>query len=143
MKPGIRPDYFAWRTAIFRGRIWALCWLFWTAFYLSPLLTGWLLKLVFDELEESGSVTRLLVMLGGMFLRGFREVIGMAVVIVGVFMALNAVILISGIVHLIGHPEIVRAWWGHVQSGNWYPPDAPIVATDTRPVASLAVPRIG
>lgn len=64
MKPGIRPDYFAWRTAVFRGRIWAMCWLFWTAFYLAPLLTGWLLKLVFDALEESGSVTRLLVLLG-------------------------------------------------------------------------------
>ena len=64
MKPGIRPDYFAWRTAVFRGRIWAKCWLFWTGFYLSPLLTGWLLKLVFDELEQSGSVTRFLVLLG-------------------------------------------------------------------------------
>ncbi|MGB1655500.1 MAG: ATP-binding cassette domain-containing protein [Acidimicrobiales bacterium] len=64
MKPGIRPDYFAWRTAVFRGRLWAKCWLFWTSFYLSPLLTGWLLKLVFDELEQSGSVTRLLVLLG-------------------------------------------------------------------------------
>lgn len=64
MKPGIRPDYFAWRTAMFRGRVWAMCWLFWTAFYLSPLLTGWLLKLVFDELERSGSIDRFLVMLG-------------------------------------------------------------------------------
>ncbi|MDG1878694.1 MAG: ABC transporter ATP-binding protein [Acidimicrobiales bacterium] len=64
MKPGIRPDYFAWRTAVFRGRIWAKCWIFWTSFYLSPLLTGWLLKLVFDELEQSESVTRLLVLLG-------------------------------------------------------------------------------
>jgi len=61
---GIRPDYFAWRTAVFRGRIWAKCWLFWTTFYLSPLVTGWILKLVFDELERSGSVSRLLVLLG-------------------------------------------------------------------------------
>ena len=64
MTAGIRPDYFAWRTATFRARTWAGCWLFWTTFYLSPLLTGWLLKLVFDELEQSGSITRLLVWLG-------------------------------------------------------------------------------
>ena len=64
MKPAIRPDYFAWRTAVFRGRLWAKCWLFWTSFYLSPLLTGWLLKLVFDELEQSRSISRLLVLLG-------------------------------------------------------------------------------
>lgn len=64
MKPGIRPDYFAWRTAVFRGRLWVRCWIFWTAFYLSPLLTGWILKLVFDELEQSGSVSRLLILLG-------------------------------------------------------------------------------
>ena len=64
MTSGIRPDYFAWRTAVFRGRIWAKCWLFWTTFYLSPLVTGWILKLVFDELERSGSVSRLLVLLG-------------------------------------------------------------------------------
>ncbi|MGI9605340.1 MAG: ATP-binding cassette domain-containing protein [Acidimicrobiales bacterium] len=64
MRAEIRPDYFAWRTATFRGRVWAGAWLFWTAYYLSPLLTGWLLKLVFDELEQSRSVTRLLVWLG-------------------------------------------------------------------------------
>src|SRR5439155_1692973 len=37
----------------------------------------------------------LLVLLGAMFLRGFREVIGLAVVIVGVYLALNAFILAS------------------------------------------------
>ena len=64
MTERIQPDRLAWRTGTFRGRLWGVTAIFWTTYYLSPLLTGWLLKLVFDELEESGSVTRLLVLLG-------------------------------------------------------------------------------
>ena len=60
----IDPDRFAWRTGTFRGRLWAFTWVNWTLYYLSPLLTGWFLKLIFDELEQSGSITTLLVFLG-------------------------------------------------------------------------------
>ena len=64
MSADIHPDRFAWRMAIFRGRTWSGCWIWWTAFYLSPLLVGWILKLIFDRLEQSGSITGLLVWLG-------------------------------------------------------------------------------
>lgn len=64
MSAAIQPDRLAWRTGVFRGRLWAVTAACWTTYYLSPLLTGWLLKLVFDELEQSGSVSRLLVLLG-------------------------------------------------------------------------------
>ena len=64
MSVAIQPDRLAWRTGIFRGRLWSITAVCWTTYYLSPLLAGWLLKLVFDELEASGSVTRLLVVLG-------------------------------------------------------------------------------
>lgn len=64
MTSEVHPDRLAWRAGTFRGRLWALTWVFWTTFYLSPLLVGWLLKLTFDELERSGSITRLLVFLG-------------------------------------------------------------------------------
>ena len=37
-------------------------------------------------------------MLGAMFLRGFREVIGVAVVIVGVYLVLNLIVIGSGLV---------------------------------------------
>ena len=40
-----------------------------------------------------------------MFLRGFREVIGLAVVIVGVYLVLNAVVIGAGLVYLADHPE--------------------------------------
>lgn len=64
MSDRVRPDVFAWRTGVFRPRLWAFTWVTWAAFFLSPLITGWLLKLVFDELERSGSISGLLVGLG-------------------------------------------------------------------------------
>jgi hypothetical protein len=62
----------------------------------------------------------LLVLLGAMFLRGFREVIAVAVVIVGVYLLLNAIILISGVGYLVVHPQVVTAWYQDVAAGNWY-----------------------
>src|SRR4051812_10884940 len=46
----------------------------------------------------------LLVLLGAMFLRGFREVIGLAAVIVGAYLALNALVIGAGVYHLYLHP---------------------------------------
>jgi len=60
----IRPFQFGWRTGVFRGRLWFITWLAWTAFFLLPLLTGWLLKLVFDALSTGESVTNLLLAIG-------------------------------------------------------------------------------
>src|SRR5262245_21177000 len=49
----------------------------------------------------------LLVLLGATFLRGFREVIGLAVVIVGVYLLLNLVVVGSGLHYLYEHPDLV------------------------------------
>lgn len=60
----IRPFRFGWRTGTFRPRLWGVSWVLWTSYFLFPLWTGWLLKLVFDALEESSSVNGLLVAIG-------------------------------------------------------------------------------
>ncbi|MDZ4821538.1 MAG: amino acid transporter [Planctomycetota bacterium] len=65
----------------------------------------------------------LLVLLGASFMRGFREVIGVAVVIVGVYLALNVIILVSGLVYLIIHPELFQTWYHDVAIGNWQATD--------------------
>ncbi len=57
----------------------------------------------------------LLVILGGTFLRGFKEVIGLAVAIVGVYLFLNACIILSGFAYLFGHPESFTAWLGALE----------------------------
>jgi len=62
----------------------------------------------------------LLVGLGAMFLRGFREVIGLAVVIVGVYLALNTIVIVTCLAYLAAHPEYVRVWWSHITHGQWH-----------------------
>lgn len=69
MKPAvdrseIRPMRFGWTTGSFRPRLWLLSWITFGAFYLLPLWTGWLLKLVFDRLSEAESLTSILIVLG-------------------------------------------------------------------------------
>jgi hypothetical protein len=67
------------------------------------------------------AVTMLLLMLlGATFMRGFREVIGIAAGIVAVYLTLNLVVLGYGINYLIDHPEKWHAWIGRLERGEWY-----------------------
>ena len=57
-------------------------------------------------------LTSLLVLaLGAVFLKGFKEAIGVAVLIVAVYLGLNVILLIRGVVELVRHPELVHAFW--------------------------------
>jgi hypothetical protein len=53
----------------------------------------------------------LIALLGGVFLRGFREAIGIAVVLVGAYLALNVVVIGVSIVEVFVHPVTVTDWW--------------------------------
>src|SRR6516225_4064183 len=58
-----------------------------------------------DKTRQAIYVTSfMLVLLGASFMRGFKEVIGLAVVIVGVYLALTAVVLTAGVAHIVEHP---------------------------------------
>ena len=52
----------------------------------------------------------LLLILGGVFLAGFSEAVGVAVPLVLVFLALNLVVVVVGAVNAVGHPVDVRLW---------------------------------
>jgi hypothetical protein len=52
----------------------------------------------------------LITLLGLVFLRGFREAIGIAVVLVIAFLSLNAVVIIVGLVNVIAHPTLLLDW---------------------------------
>lgn len=52
----------------------------------------------------------LLALLGGVVLRGFTEAIGVAVVLVVAYLALNAVVIGVSLAQLIGDPEVVSGW---------------------------------
>jgi hypothetical protein len=76
----------------------------------------------------------LLVLLGGMFMRGFREVIGIAVVLVGIYLFLNVIVIGSGIFYLLTHSELLTEWWTHVQAGEWEIKHAPFEGAGWLPV---------
>ncbi len=66
-------------------------------------------------------LTLLLVsLLGAVFLRGFTEAIGIAVVLVAVYLALNVVVILVSIGRIVTHPLDVTDWWSAVntQHGN-------------------------
>jgi hypothetical protein len=56
-------------------------------------------------------VTLLLVaLLGAVFLKGFTEAIGIAVGLVGVYLALNVVVIGDGLWKVVTHPQVVGDW---------------------------------
>jgi antibiotic biosynthesis monooxygenase (ABM) superfamily enzyme len=80
----------------------------------NPLVPHWI--------EHPVGVTLLLLAaLGAIFLRGFREAIGLAVLLVIVYIALNVVVIGWGLWHIAGHPELLPAWKNAlvVQHGSW------------------------
>ncbi len=81
----------------------------------------------------------LLVLLGGFFLRGFREVIGLAVVITAVYLALNVVVIGAGVAHIAGHPTILPAWWHDVRAGDWHLSHNPLPSLGTTGVVPVLV----
>jgi hypothetical protein len=52
--------------------------------------------------------------LGAIFLRGFREAIWLAVLLVAVYLGLNFIVVGDELVHLWAHPHLVAAWTSHL-----------------------------
>ncbi|MEW9533966.1 amino acid transporter [Microbispora sp. NPDC049125] len=52
----------------------------------------------------------LLALLGGVFLTGFSEAIGIAVVLVGTYLLLNAVVVVAALAHVLENPHLVLNW---------------------------------
>jgi hypothetical protein len=52
----------------------------------------------------------LLALLSAVFLKGFKEAIGLAVAIVGIYLALNAVVIMSSVNEVLHHPEYFPRW---------------------------------
>jgi hypothetical protein len=52
----------------------------------------------------------LLAILGAIFLKGFKEAIDIAVVIVGIYLALNLIVTFVAFVHILLHPHLLLDW---------------------------------
>jgi len=68
----------------------------------------------------------LLVLLGAMFLRGFSEVVGLALVLVIAYLGLTAIVVGAGLFHLATHPALLQHWLAEITSGNYHLSHAPI-----------------
>lgn len=60
----------------------------------------------------------LLALLGGVFLKGFREAIGIAVVLVLAYLSLNLVVIVDSAVQVIREPHVLSDWSALLSSEN-------------------------
>ncbi len=68
--------------------------------------------------SQIGITLAMIMALGALFLKGVREVIGVAVVIVAVYLAMNLIVLSGGLVTLVQQPHYVSDWWDKLSSGD-------------------------
>jgi len=71
-----------------------------------------------------GFTLALITLLSGVFLKGFKEAIGIAVVLVTVYLLLNLVVVFVGLYHVFQQPSVISNWQkallGHPRvGGNW------------------------
>ena len=81
----------------------------------NPLMPGWL------QGQNVLVTLFLLALLAAVFLRGFKEAIGIAVVLVAVYLGLNAVVVVVTLVQAIAHPVAVGNWWTALTTSHGNP----------------------
>ncbi|MFF2041495.1 amino acid transporter [Kitasatospora sp. NPDC058170] len=52
----------------------------------------------------------LVALLGGVFLKGFSEAIGLAVFLVAIYLSLNVVVVVDGLWHIVRDPDLITDW---------------------------------
>jgi hypothetical protein len=57
-----------------------------------------------------GLTLLLIAALGAVFLKGFKEAIGIAVLLVAVYLLLNLTVIVTGFYQMIAHPTVVWSW---------------------------------
>lgn len=81
----------------------------------NPFAPHWLSSQMFVTLL-------LLAILGAIFLRGFKEAINIAVVLVAVYLLLNAIVTVEAILQVAKHPELISSWKSAIftQHPGWF-----------------------
>ena len=80
----------------------------------------------------------LLVLLGAMFLKGFSEVVGLALVLVVAYLGLTAIVVGAGLFHLVTHPSLLHHWFSEISAGNYHLSHAPISGSGMWVVLGIA-----
>jgi hypothetical protein len=60
-------------------------------------------------------------MLGATFLKGFKEALGIAVILVASYLSLNAIVTVRALYEVLHHPHLVAGWKNTIfaQHPNW------------------------
>lgn len=95
---------------------------------------------VSENTQLIGVTMFMLVLLGAMFLRGFREVIGLAIGIVFTYLALNAIVIGSSLIFLLTHDTLLQAWWANVRNpAEWHLHEPILSGSDWAIIIALCV----
>lgn len=60
--------------------------------------------------HQIGVTLFLIALLGAIFLKGFKEAIGIAVILVGIYLLLNLIVVLMGFYMLAAHPGLLPSW---------------------------------
>jgi hypothetical protein len=85
--------------------------------------------------QQIGITLVLVALLAAVFLKGFKEAIGIAVVLVAVYLALNTVVIAVSLEHIVAHPHVVVDWRAALHTA--YPSPVMMVA-----VALIVFPKL-
>jgi hypothetical protein len=107
--------------SFWKGKLFVLC-------LLGFVATSWVITITLSASDASAHVVEnplwpeglrdqnviitlaLLAVLGGIFLKGFREAIGIAVAVVGAYLLVNLVVVASGFYEIATQPEALAGW---------------------------------
>jgi hypothetical protein len=81
----------------------------------------------------------LLVLLGGMFLKGYGEVVGLAMVLVVAFLGLSFVVVVASLWFLATHPTLLPQWIAEISAGRYHIDHAPLTGTGPWVAAAIAL----
>src|SRR6478609_5775843 len=95
----------------------------------NPFAPAWL------QGQEVTVTLVLLALLAAVFLRGFKEAIGIAVVLVAIYLGLNVVVVARAAVETVAHPAAVGDWWQALGTSH----GNPVLAVA---IALLVFPRL-
>ena len=114
--------------SFWRGKLFVLC-------LLGFVATAWLVTITLSAADATAHIVEnplvpaflegqeviitlvLLALLGAVFLRGFKEAIGIAVVVVAAYLILNLVVVVVGLYTITTQPQYLADWQGALLTG--------------------------
>ncbi|MCX2748331.1 amino acid transporter [Arthrobacter sp. MI7-26] len=81
----------------------------------NPIAPGWL------QGQNVAVTLFLLALLAAVFLRGFKEAIGVAVALVVLYLSLNVVLVVVTMAEVVAHPAAVTDWWTALSTSHGNP----------------------